>query len=85
MRSFWITFAATVLGLAAFGLASLITSFRYPALIIVWVAAYVAALILAIVLAVRRRSRVAAAVFAGIAASLLVLMVSCFALVITGA
>ena len=85
MRSFWIAFAATIVFLSAFGLASLLTSFRYQALIVAWVLAYVAAMAVAIVLAVRRKSRLAAAIFTGMGASFLVLMVSCFAVVFSGA
>lgn len=83
MRNFWITFAATIVGLSAFGLASLLTSFRYEVLIAVWGLSYVLALVAAIVLAVRRKSRIAAGMFAGIAASVLVLMTSCFIIVFT--
>ncbi len=84
MKGFWITLAATFVGLASFGLANLFTSFRYPALIVLWIASYVAALVLAIVLAVRRKSRLAAGAFSGMAASVLVLVASCFAAIFTG-
>ena len=84
MKGFWITLAATFVGLAIFGLANLFTSFRYPALLALWIASYAAALVLAIVLAVRRKSRLAAGVFCGMAASVLVLMATCFAAVFTG-
>jgi hypothetical protein len=81
MKNFWIAFAATVVFLSAFGLVSLLTSFRYQALSVAWALAYVAAMAVAIVLAVRRKSRLAAAIFTGMGASFLVLMVSCFAAV----
>ena len=79
MKGFWIGFAATLVGLAAFGLANLLTSLRYPALVIAWAASYVVALVAAIVVAVRRKSRLAAGMFSGMAASAIVLMVTCFA------
>jgi hypothetical protein len=82
MKGFWIGFAATLVGLAVFGLANLLTSFRYPALMIAWAASYVLAMVAAIVLAVRRKSRLAAAMFSGMAASVIVLMATCFAAVL---
>jgi hypothetical protein len=83
MRSFWIAFAATAVPISALGVASFVVG-EPPALMVGAIAVcYLFALGIAIGMAVVRRRRVAAGIFTGLAAGVLVLATTCFATIFT--
>jgi hypothetical protein len=83
MSSFWKAFVATAIPLSAIGIVSFFANLPGP-LVGVMLVCYPVALAVAIVLGVRRQPRAAAGVFVGLAASILVLITSCFAASATG-
>jgi hypothetical protein len=84
MSSFWKAFLATAVPLAAFGIASIVGPVGVEFLGAVASIGFLLALVAGIVFVVRRQRRVAAGIFAGLAAGILVLATTCFASVFTG-
>jgi hypothetical protein len=83
MSSFWKAFVATAAPLSAMGIAAFVRG--SPGYLVgATLVCDAVALAAAVVMAVRRRRRVAAGIFTGLAASALVLVVSCFASIFTG-
>jgi hypothetical protein len=83
MSSFWKAFVATAVPLSAMGIASFFG--RLPGILVAaMLICFPGAMAVGIVLGVRRQARGAAGVFAGLAASILISITSCFAASATG-